>query len=271
MSQGRDAFPDGFLWGVSTAAYQIEGAVAEDGRGPSIWDTFSHQPGRTTNGDTGDIACDAYHRGDEDLALLSGLGVNSYRFSIAWPRIPPYAGAAPNQPGRDSYSRWVDQRLDRGIPPLATLYHWDLPQPLQDKGGWASRDTADLFADYAATVAGALGDRVPRWITLNEPWVAASMGYRSGEHAPGITDPQQYVAAVHHLLLAHGKAPGAARAAATAGVLPSGQPPEVGITLNMTQVYPADPARPADRELAADLAADINGVCPDPLTRAAHP
>jgi beta-glucosidase len=263
MSQGRDAFPDGFAWGVSTAAYQIEGAVAEDGRGPSIWDTFSHQPGRTTNGDTGDIACDAYHRTDEDLGLLSELGVTGYRFSIAWPRIQPDGRGAPNQAGLDHYRRLADQLLDRGITPLVTLYHWDLPQPLQDKGGWATRDTAGLFADYAAIVAGALGDRVPRWITLNEPWVASSMGYRSGEHAPGIADPRQYVAAVHHLLLAHGQATAAVRAAAPGA--------EVGITLNMAQVYPADPASPADRELAADIDADLNGVFLDPLTRGRYP
>jgi beta-glucosidase len=264
MSERRDAFPDGFAWGVSTAAYQIEGAVAEDGRGMSIWDTFSHQPGRTTNGDTGDIACDSYHRMDEDLGLLSQLGVTGYRFSIAWPRIQPDGRGTPNQAGLDYYSRLVDQLLELGITPLVTLYHWDLPQPLQDKGGWATRDTADLFADYAATVAGALGDRVTRWITLNEPWVAASMGYRSAEHAPGIADPRQYVAAVHHLLLAHGKAVAAVRSAA-----PS--PAEVGITLNMAQVYPADPASHADRELAADIDADLNGVFLDPLTRGSYP
>jgi beta-glucosidase len=271
MSQGRDAFPEGFLWGVSTAAYQIEGAVAEDGRGPSIWDTFSHQPGAITNGDTGDIACDSYHRMDADLDLLAQLGVSGYRFSIAWPRIQPDGSGAPLQAGLDHYRRLVDGLLERGIAPLVTLYHWDLPQPLQDKGGWATRDTADLFADYAATVAGALGDRVPRWITLNEPWVASSMGYRSGEHAPGISDPQQYVAAVHHLLLAHGKATAAVRSAVPSGLTPSGRPAEVGITLNLAQVYPADPARPADRELAADMDADLNAVFLDPLTRGAYP
>jgi beta-glucosidase len=264
MSQGRDAFPDGFGWGVSTAAYQIEGAVAEDGRGLSIWDTFSHQPGRTTNGDTGDIACDAYHRTGEDLGLLSQLGVNGYRFSIAWPRVQPDGRGNPNQAGLDYYRRLVDQLLERGITPLVTLYHWDLPQPLQDKGGWAARDTADLFADYAATVAGALGDRVQRWITLNEPWVVSSMGYRSGENAPGISDPEQYVAAVHHLLLGHGQATAAVRSAAR-------QPAQVGITLNMAQVYPADPASHTDRELAADIDADLNAVFLDPLTRGAYP
>ena len=260
----RDVFPEGFVWGVSTAAYQIEGAVAEDGRGQSIWDTFSHQPGRTTHGDTGDIACDAYHRTDADLGLLSRLGVGAYRFSIAWPRIQPDGRGAPNQAGLDYYSRLVDRLLERGITPLVTLYHWDLPQPLQDKGGWATRDTAGLFADYAAAVAGVLGDRVPRWITLNEPWVAASMGYRSGEHAPGIADPEQYVAAVHHLLLAHGKATAAVRAAAPGAA-------EVGITLNMAPVYPADPGSPADRELAADIDADLNAVFLEPLTGGRYP
>jgi beta-glucosidase len=266
MSQGRDAFPDGFLWGVSTASYQIEGAVTEDGRGPSIWDTFSHTPGRTTNGDTGDIACDAYHRTTEDLGLLSQLGVNAYRFSIAWPRIQPDGRGAPNQAGLDHYRRLVDQLLDRGITPLVTLYHWDLPQALQDKGGWATRDTAALFADYAGIVAGALGDRVQRWITLNEPWVASSMGYRSAEHAPGIADPRQYVAAVHHLLLGHGLATAAVRAAS-----PSPRATQVGITLNMAQVYPDGADRPADRELAADIDADLNGVFLDPLTKGRYP
>src|ERR1700753_1541461 len=270
MTEGRDAFPDGLLWGVSTAAYQIEGAVAEDARGTSIWDTFSHQPGRTTNGDTGDIACDAYHRNGTDLDLLTQLGVGGYRFSIAWPRIQPDGRGAPNQAGLDYYRRLLDQLLGRGLSPLVTLDHCDLPQPLQKKGGWAPRDPADLFADYAATVAGALGDLVPRWITLNEPWVASSMGYRSGEHAPGITDPQQYVAAVHHLLLAHGQGTPALRAASPSPPS-SGRPPEVGITLNLAQVYPDDPARPADRELAADLDADLNGVFLDPLTKGAYP
>ena len=272
MSQGRDAFPEGFLWGVSTAAYQIEGAVAEDGRGPSIWDTFSHQPASDHQ---------RRHRG-RGLRLLPPDG---RRPGPAGParreRIPLLHRLAADPAGRP---RRVTSRLawtitagwwtgcwSAGIAPLVTLYHWDLPQPLQDKGGWATRDTADLFADYAADRGRALGDRVPRWITLNEPWVASCMGYRSGEHAPGISDPQQYVAAVHHLLLAHGKATAAIRSAVPSGLTPSGRPAEVGITLNLAQVYPADPARPADRELAADIDADLNAVFLDPLTRGAYP
>ena len=158
--QRRDAFPPGFLWGAATAAYQIEGAPAEDGKGRSIWDTFSHQPGRTAHGDTGDIACDDYHRVDEDIALVAGLNAGAYRFSISWPRIQPDGRGSANPAGLAHYGRLVDTLLERGITPMVTLYHWDLPQALQDEGGWAARDTAELFADYAGIVAGALGDRV---------------------------------------------------------------------------------------------------------------
>src|SRR5487761_103873 len=158
----RDAFPPGFLWGAATAAYQIEGAPAEDGKGASVWDTFSHLPGRTTHGDSGDIACDSYHRMDEDLAVVSRLSLGAYRFSISWPRIMPDGRGVPNPAGLAHYSLLIDGLLDRGITPVVTLYHWDLPQALQDKGGWAARDTAELFAEYASAVAGALGDRVGR-------------------------------------------------------------------------------------------------------------
>ena len=264
----RDAFPPGFLWGAATAAYQIEGAPAEDGKGASVWDTFSHLPGRTTHGDSGDIACDSYHRMDEDLAVVSRLSLGAYRFSISWPRIMPDGRGVPNPAGLAHYSLLIDGLLDRGITPVVTLYHWDLPQALQDKGGWAARDTAELFAEYASAVAGALGDRVGRWITINEPWVVANLGYRTGEHAPGIRDPRQAAAATHHLLLAHGRAAAAVRASSPAG---TGGPAEVGITLNMSSVRPADPAGAADRDLAADIDAELNGVFLQPLMHGAYP
>src|SRR5216683_6592859 len=257
----KGTFPDGFVWGVATAAYQIEGAPAEDGKGPSIWDTFSHLPGRTRGGDNGDIACDSYHRMDEDLGLLSRLSVNAYRFSISWPRVQPDGRGNANQAGIDYYSRLADGLLERGIQPFATLFHWDLPQALQDTGGWAARDTADRFADYAAIAAAALGDRVQRWITVNEPWVVATLGYRTGEHAPGITDPRQSAAATRHLLLAHGRATTAIRAS-----LPG--PGQVGITLNLSPVRAVDPR--AD-ELAAQIDADTNGVFLGPLLQGSYP
>jgi beta-glucosidase len=199
-------FPQHFLFGSATAAYQIEGAVSDDGRGVSIWDTFSHAPGRTRNGDTGDIAADHYHRLVPDLDLMAGLGLQAYRFSIAWPRIVPDGRGAVNQAGLDFYSRLVDGLLERGIAPFATLYHWDLPQPLEDRGGWTSRGTADAFAHYAEAVGEALGDRVHTWITLNEPRAAAFHGYGDGGHAPGRTSRLEPLQAAHHLNLAHGLA-----------------------------------------------------------------
>ena len=171
-----------FLWGTATAAYQIEGAAREDGRVPSIWDTYSHTPGRVLNGDTGDVAADHYHRWPEDVEIMRELGLGAYRFSISWPRVS-------DQRGIDFYSRLVDALLERGIKPVATLYHWDLPQELEDAGGWPERDTAYRFAEYAQIVGEALGDRVEQWITLNEPWCSAFLGYGSGVHAPGRTDP----------------------------------------------------------------------------------
>ncbi len=266
----RDAFPEGFLWGAATAAYQIEGAPTEDGKGPSVWDTFSHSPGRTTHGDTGDIACDSYHRRDEDLALASQLSLGAYRFSISWPRIQPDGRGAVNQAGVDHYSRYVDALLERGITPVVTLYHWDLPQALQDKGGWATRDTAELFADYAAVMAEALGDRVRRWITLNEPWVVANLGYRTGEHAPGLRDARQAVAATHHLLLGHGLGTAAVRASAPSGPA-AADGLAVGVTLNLTSVRPADPASGADRELATTVDAGFNSVFLQPLLNGSYP
>ena len=205
-------FPADFRWGVSTAAYQIEGAAAQDGRGPSIWDTFSHTPGRTKDGATGDVACDHYHRWAEDLDLMQGLGLDAYRFSVAWPRVLPEGRGRLNAAGLDFYERLVDGLLARGITPYATLYHWDLPQPLADAGGWQVRETADAFAEYSVQVMRRLGDRVARWATLNEPRCAAFVGHFEGRHAPGWTDLGATLKAAHHMLLAHGRAVQALRA-----------------------------------------------------------
>jgi beta-glucosidase len=238
----RDAglvFPEGFTFGSATASYQVEGAFDEDGRGPSIWDTFSKTPGKVWNGDTGDVACDHYHRVDEDLDLMKDLGLGAYRFSIAWPRIQAFApstgsgagagavngSGAVNQAGIDFYSRLVDGLLERGIRPVATLYHWDLPQPLEDAGGWASRATVDAFERYAEIMGAALGDRVHTWTTLNEPWCSAYLGYGQGGHAPGRHEPAAALAAVHHLNLAHGRAVQALRATSTGD-------PDYSVTLN---------------------------------------
>ena len=190
MSPGR-GFPEGFIWGAATAAYQIEGATAEDGRGPSIWDTFSHTPGKVRGGDTGDVAADHYHRFAEDVDLMAALNLGAYRFSVAWPRIQPDGSGPVNPAGLAFYDRLVDELLAEGIAPAVTLYHWDLPQALEDAGGWPARDTAHRFADYAAMVHDALGDRVDLWTTLNEPWCSAHLGYWNGIHAPGRTEPAQ--------------------------------------------------------------------------------
>jgi beta-glucosidase len=224
---GALGFPEGFTWGASTAAYQIEGAVAEDGRGTSVWDTFSHTPGKVRGGDTGDVACDSYHRYREDVALLASMGLTSYRFSISWPRIQPGGRGPVNQRGLDYYRALLDELAAHGIAATVTLYHWDLPQELQDQGGWAARGTAERFAEYAALAAGALGDRVARWITLNEPQVVSANGYRNGDHAPGLRDAAAASATTHHLLLGHGLALRALRDAGAA---------EVGITLDMHPV-----------------------------------
>ncbi|CAM3602548.1 GH1 family beta-glucosidase [Deinococcus frigens] len=234
-------FPLRFTWGVATSSYQIEGAAFEDGRSPSIWDTFCAAPGKVLNGENGDVACDHYHRLDSDLDLIQSLGVNAYRFSVAWPRILPDGRGQTNQAGLDFYSRLVDSLLTRNITPWLTLYHWDLPQVLQDRGGWPTRDTALAFGDYAEVVTAELGDRVKHWITINEPWVAAFMGYGNGIHAPGHTDLAESFAASHHLLLAHGLGVQAVRAN-----VPGAQ---VGITLNLAAAYPATGSE-ADRAAA---------------------
>ena len=257
----RRRFPDGFLWGVATAAYQVEGGAHEGGRGPSVWDTFSHTPGKVHHGDTGDIACDSYHRLDTDLALLSDLGVDAYRFSIAWPRVQPTGTGAANEEGLDYYRRLVDGLREREIEPVATLYHWDLPQPLEDAGGWPVRDTAERFAVYSAIVAQALGDRVTRWITLNEPQVVANHGYRFGVHAPGRTDEGAAASATHHLLLGHALALEALRAEL-------GATAEVGITLNMTAVRPVNAESKA---VAQEIEAETNRIFLDPILKGAYP
>jgi len=262
---GSMAFPPGFTWGAATAAYQVEGGATADGRGPSIWDTFSRIPGNVRGGDTGDIACDAYHRYPEDVELMSALGLNAYRFSISWPRVQPGGRGAMNQKGLDYYRALLDRLTDRGIAAVPTLYHWDLPQELQDEGGWAVRDTAERFADYVAGVAQVLGDRVSRWITLNEPQVVASHGYRDGLHAPGLRDAGAAAAATHHLLLAHGLATAALRQH-----VPGGTP--VGITLDMHPVKvlgdgPADVLENA--RLISD--ANLNGLYLEPLLKGRYP
>ncbi|GAA4415124.1 GH1 family beta-glucosidase [Georgenia halophila] len=227
---GRN-LPEGFVLGSATASYQVEGAAHEDGRGPSIWDTFSGTPGKTWNGDTGDVACDHYHRLEEDLDLMAWLGLDAYRFSIAWPRIQPTGRGPANERGLDFYDRLVDGLLARGIRPVATLYHWDLPQALEDGGGWPLRETALAFADYAAIVGRRLGDRVGMWTTLNEPWCSAYLGYASGAHAPGRTEPAAALAAVHHLNLAHGLGLQALRDVVTGD-------PDYSATLNLHVIRP---------------------------------
>ncbi len=234
-------FPSDFAWGVATAAYQIEGAANEDGRGQSIWDTFSHTPGSVLNGHTGDVACDHYHRWQEDIDLMRELGVTAYRFSVAWPRIFPHGTGQVNVAGLDWYERLVDCLLDAGIQPWLTLYHWDLPQELEDLGGWPVRATADAFGQYAEAVGRRLGDRVRDWITLNEPWCSAFLGYHTGEHAPGRHDVGLALRASHTLLLAHGLAVGALRSTVRSDAA-------IGITLNPTSVAAAT-------QSAADVAA----------------
>ncbi|HET7928671.1 MAG TPA: family 1 glycosylhydrolase, partial [Actinomycetota bacterium] len=239
-------FPSGFRWGTATSAYQVEGAVDEGGRGTSIWDTFCRIPGAVRGGDTGDVACDQYHRYEQDVALMAELGLNAYRFSVAWPRIQPEGAGPPNDEGLNHYRRLVDALNRNGIAPVPTLYHWDLPQALEDAGGWPNRDTAERFAEYAAIVARALEGEVGTWLTLNEPWVAAWLGYGTGVHAPGKTDDRLALAASHHQLLAHGLA-----------VEAIGDAGEVGIAVNP---QPAVPATQTEADVAAAGLADRHMV-----------
>ncbi|MEV0094906.1 GH1 family beta-glucosidase [Streptomyces sp. NPDC050738] len=256
--------PADFTWGVSTAAYQIEGAADEDGKGASIWDTFVRRPGAVRDGHTGDVACDHYHRFDEDIALMGRLGLDAYRFSLSWPRIVPTGAGKVEPRGLDFYDRLVDALLDAGIEPTPTLFHWDLPQSLEDQGGWLNRDTAEHFAQYAAVVAERLGDRVKRWITLNEPFVHMSFGYGFGVHAPGRALLLDALPAAHHQLLGHGLATAALR-----NTVPGAQ---ILISNNCTPVRLRSDAR-SDEDSAAASAYDAlhNRLFNDPLLLGSYP
>jgi beta-glucosidase len=251
-----------FVWGAATAAFQIEGATTADGRGESIWDRFAAVEGNIAHGDTGDPACEHYYRWPDDLDLMRSLGIESYRFSISWPRIQPNGRGPANERGLAFYRSLVEGLLERGIRPLATLYHWDLPQALQDEGGWASREVVDRFAEYAALVFDGLGDVVPAWITHNEPWVTSILGYAFGVKAPGIRDWPTALRAAHHSLLAHGRAVEAFRE--------TGRNGEIGITLDLTVAIPATDSD-ADREAARRLDGHHNRWFLDPIFRASYP
>lgn len=255
-------FPKEFIWGAATAAYQIEGAVKEDGRGESIWDRFSHTPGKIYRGDTGDIACDHYHRYQEDILLMKELGLKSYRFSIAWPRIFPDGKGSINTRGVDFYNRLIDELLEAGIEPAATLYHWDLPQALQDQGGWGTRATVGAFEDYAKVAFQRFGDRVGRWITFNEPQVSAICGYAEGHHAPGLRDMALGIQVAHHLLVAHARTVEIYRQLNFKG--------EIGITLNLSPTYPASGSR-EDQKAAILADGEKNRWFLDPVLKGVYP
>lgn len=258
----RVRFPADFVWGVATAAFQIEGSTTVDGRSDSIWDAYCRVQGAVANGDTGDPAADHYQQMADDVALMATMGVNAYRFSVAWPRVRPDGGAV-NPAGMAFYERLVDTLLNHGITPWLTLYHWDLPQKLEELDGWANRDTAYRFADFAASVADCLADRVVNWTTLNEPWCAAFLGYAGGIHAPGRTDPQAAVAAVHHLMLAHGLGLQVIRDAVA--------DPFAGIALNFYPVAPVDPDDPVDVDAARRIDGLQNRLFLDPVTKGSYP
>ncbi|WP_248963367.1 GH1 family beta-glucosidase [Sphaerisporangium perillae] len=269
LTEGRAVFPEGFIWGAATASYQIEGAVRDGGRGPSVWDTFSRTPGKVASGHTGDVACDHYHRYAEDVRLMAGLGLGAYRFSISWPRVQPDGSGPVNTRGLDFYDRLVDELGDAGITPYVTLYHWDLPQTLEDRGGWTSRDTAYRLAEYAEVVHGRLGDRVRNWTTLNEPWVQAFLGYGSGVHAPGRTDARSALLASHHFVLAHGLATQALRAAGAQ---------EIMLVINSSPVMtpeqvqdPAAEVSQADAEAVHRVDCLLNRQILDPVLRGEYP
>jgi len=256
-------FPEGFLWGVATSAYQIEGSVDADGRGPSIWDTYSHTPGKIDNGHTGDVACDHYRRWREDVDLIASLGVNAYRFSLSWPRILPTGSGPIEQRGLDHYSRLIDALLERGIEPVLTLYHWDLPQALEDTGGWRNRDTVERFAEFATVCYEAFGDRVTWWLTINEPWIVGLLGYLHGLHAPGYeNDVLGEVTVFHHLMLAHGRAVQEFRETGSDG--------RIGFAPNLSPHYPASEDA-ADAEVSWASDGYVNRWFLDPVYRGTYP
>ena len=255
-------FPGNFLWGAATASYQIEGASSADGRSDSIWDTYARTPGMVLHGHDGSVACDHYHRYPEDVALMRDLNLSAYRFSLAWPRVMP-DGRTPNPRGLDFYSRLVDELLDADITPWLTLYHWDLPQVLEDAGGWPERDTALRLLDYAGVVHDALGDRVRHWTTLNEPWCSAFLGYAAGRHAPGRTEPVAGLRAAHHLLLGHGLVVEELRRRDPAL--------QLGLTLNFTDTQPLDPTSPRDLDAARRLDGLANRFFVEPVMLGAYP
>jgi len=261
-AESVSSFPADFVWGAATAAYQIEGAARADGRGESVWDRFSATPGKVRSGDTGEVACDFYHRYRDDVKLMRELGLDAFRFSIAWPRVLPDGRGRVNAAGLDFYDRLVDALLAQGLEPFATLFHWDTPQPLEDAGGWPVRATAEAFVEYAEAVVGRLGDRVRFWATHNEPWVHAWIGHAWGEHAPGRTSEADAVAAAHHLLLSHGWAVEAIRRAA-----PDAQ---VGIVLNLHHAYPHSPS-PEDEAAAWQMDGEGNRWFLDPIFRGSYP
>ncbi|HLN75761.1 MAG TPA: GH1 family beta-glucosidase [Nocardioidaceae bacterium] len=253
--------PQGFVFGASTAAYQVEGAVDEDGRGRSVWDTFCEEPGRIADGSSGAVACDHYHRYAEDVALMKGLGLDGYRFSIAWPRIQPDGSGKPNAKGLAFYDRLVDELLAAGITPMATLFHWDLPQPLEDDGGWLNRSTADRFGEYASVVGDYLGDRVGHWVPVNEPNVVTMLGHALGVHAPGRRMMLDALPVAHHLLLGHGRAVQALRGTGATSI---------GTATNHTPVWAATGSA-EDKEAAAGYATLWNRVFADPILRGTYP
>jgi broad-specificity cellobiase (EC 3.2.1.21) len=257
-------FPPNFLWGAATAAYQIEGAWNEDGKGESIWDRFVRRPGAIANGDTGDVACDHYHRYKEDIDHMAALGLKAYRFSISWPRIFPTGAGQPNQRGLDFYRRLIDGLHQRNILPVATLYHWDLPQALEDRGGWMQRDTALRFAEYADYLFRTIGGDVALWATHNEPFIQAFYGYGNGENAPGKRVPWKVLAVVHHLLLSHGLAVSAFRAVRPRPARSDMPSPQIGIVLMIWPQYPASD-RPADHKAAQRIDGIMNRLFLEPL------